>query len=61
MKIIGIEEHFVTADILAAWTASPIGQEGTGGFDRGAGNYIPGYSSREHTLLTRYPSPMVCC
>ena len=35
MKIIGIEEHFVTADIRAAWAASPIGQEGAGGFDRG--------------------------
>jgi hypothetical protein len=35
VKIIGIEEHFVTADIRAAWAASPIGQEGTGGFDRG--------------------------
>ena len=35
MKIIGIEEHFVTADIRAVWAASPIGQEGTGGFDRG--------------------------
>ena len=35
MKIIGIEEHFVTADIRAAWAASPIRQEGTGGFDRG--------------------------
>jgi hypothetical protein len=23
----GIEEHFVTADIRAAWAASPIGQE----------------------------------
>ena len=34
-KLIGIEEHFVTADIRAAWDASPIGQEGTGGFDRG--------------------------
>jgi hypothetical protein len=34
-KLIGIEEHFVTADIRAAWTASAIGQEGTGGFDRG--------------------------
>src|SRR5580693_8310961 len=31
----GIEEHFVTAGIRAAWAASPIGQEGTGGFDRG--------------------------
>ena len=35
MRIIGIEEHFVTADIRAAWAASPIGQEGAGGFDRG--------------------------
>ena len=35
MKIIGIEEHFVTADIRAAWAGSPIEQEGTAGFDRG--------------------------
>src|ERR1700722_2699584 len=35
VKIIGIEEHFVTVDIRAAWAASPIGQEGTAGFDRG--------------------------
>jgi uncharacterized protein len=35
VKIIRIEEHFVTADIRAAWSASPIGQEGTDGFDRG--------------------------
>jgi uncharacterized protein len=35
MKLIGIEEHFVTAEIRAAWAASSIGQEGTGGFDRG--------------------------
>ncbi len=35
MKLIGIEEHFVTADIRAAWAASAIGQEGTAGFDRG--------------------------
>lgn len=34
-KLIGIEEHFVTADIRAAWAASTIGQEGTGDFDRG--------------------------
>src|SRR5271154_4896182 len=34
-KLIGIEEHFVTADIRAAWAASPIGRDGTGGFDRG--------------------------
>ena len=35
MKLIGIEEHFVTADIRAAWAVSSIGQEGTAGFDRG--------------------------
>jgi uncharacterized protein len=35
VRIIGIEEHFVTADIRAAWVASPVGQEGAGGFDRG--------------------------
>ncbi len=34
-KLIGIEEHFLTADIRAAWAASAIGQEGTDGFDRG--------------------------
>ncbi len=34
-KLIGIEEHFVTADIRAAWAASALGQEGTAGFDRG--------------------------
>jgi uncharacterized protein len=34
-KLIGIEEHFVTADIRDAWSASAIGQEGTGGFDPG--------------------------
>ncbi len=34
-KLIGIEEHFVTAEIRAAWAASSIGQEGTAGFDRG--------------------------
>jgi hypothetical protein len=35
MKLIGIEEHFVTADIRAAWATSAIGEEGTGAFDRG--------------------------
>jgi len=35
MKLIGIEEHFVTAEIRAAWAASAIGEEGTGAFDRG--------------------------
>jgi predicted TIM-barrel fold metal-dependent hydrolase len=34
-KLIAIEEHFVTPEIRAAWAASPIGQEGTAGFDRG--------------------------
>lgn len=34
MKLIGIEEHFVTAEIRAAWAASTIGQEGTARFDR---------------------------
>ena len=34
-KLIAIEEHFLTADIRAAWAASPIGAEGTSGFDRG--------------------------
>jgi len=34
-KLIGIEEHFVTADIRDAWAASAIGQEGTSNrFDR---------------------------
>src|ERR1039457_6386220 len=35
MKLIGIEEHFLTADIRAAWAASVIAEEGTGAFDRG--------------------------
>ncbi|HEX4067217.1 MAG TPA: amidohydrolase family protein [Acidobacteriaceae bacterium] len=35
MKLIGIEEHFVTTEIRTAWANSEIGQEGTGGFDRG--------------------------
>jgi predicted TIM-barrel fold metal-dependent hydrolase len=34
-KLIAIEEHFLTPEIRAAWAASPIGQEGTAGFDRG--------------------------
>src|SRR5271170_6915866 len=34
-KLISIEEHFLTADIRAAWAASAIGQEGTDGFERG--------------------------
>jgi predicted TIM-barrel fold metal-dependent hydrolase len=35
VKLIAIEEHFVTSEIRAVWAASPIGQEGTAGFDRG--------------------------
>lgn len=35
MKIIAIEEHFLTEDIRAAWAASEIGTEGTSAFDRG--------------------------
>ena len=35
MKLIAIEEHFLTVDIRAAWASSAIGQEGTAGFDRG--------------------------
>jgi predicted TIM-barrel fold metal-dependent hydrolase len=35
MKIIGIEEHFLTREIRAAWSASSIGTEGTGAFDMG--------------------------
>lgn len=34
MKLIAIEEHFLTAEIRAAWASSAIGQEGTAGFDR---------------------------
>jgi len=35
MKLIAIEEHFLTPAIRAAWAASAIGQEGTASFDRG--------------------------
>ena len=35
MKIIGIEEHFVTREITTAWETSAIGHEGTGSFDQG--------------------------
>jgi predicted TIM-barrel fold metal-dependent hydrolase len=34
MKLIAIEEHFLTAEIRAAWVASAIGQEGTPGMER---------------------------
>jgi hypothetical protein len=36
MKLIAIEEHFLTPDIRAAWASSAIGQEGTAAFDLGA-------------------------
>ncbi len=35
MKIISIEEHFVTREITTAWETSAIGSEGTGSFDQG--------------------------
>lgn len=35
MKLIAIEEHFLKAEIRAAWALSAIGQAGTAGFDRG--------------------------
>ncbi len=35
MKLIAIEEHFLTPEIRAAWAASEIGQDGTASFDRG--------------------------
>jgi uncharacterized protein len=35
VKLIAIEEHFLTAEIRAAWASSAIGQEGTAIFDRG--------------------------
>jgi|ERR1035438_4577456 predicted TIM-barrel fold metal-dependent hydrolase len=35
MKLIAIEEHFVTPEIATAWESSAIGQEGTGSFDQG--------------------------
>jgi predicted TIM-barrel fold metal-dependent hydrolase len=35
MKIIAIEEHFLTPEIRAAWKASEIGTEGTSVFDMG--------------------------
>jgi predicted TIM-barrel fold metal-dependent hydrolase len=35
MKLISIEEHFVTSEIRSAWATSAIGQEGTAAFDRG--------------------------
>jgi uncharacterized protein len=35
MKLIAIEEHFLTPEIRAAWASSAIGQEGTAALDRG--------------------------
>jgi predicted TIM-barrel fold metal-dependent hydrolase len=35
MKIVSIEEHFLTPEITAAWAASTIGSEGTAVFEQG--------------------------
>ena len=35
MRIVSIEEHFLTPQIITAWEASPLGHEGTGSFDQG--------------------------
>src|ERR1700728_2908552 len=35
MKIISIEEHFLTPEITTAWETSAIGSEGTANFDQG--------------------------
>jgi len=35
MKLISIEEHFLTPAIRAAWDDSSVGHEGTGAFDQG--------------------------
>jgi len=35
MKIISIEEQFLTHEIMTAWETSAIGSEGTGNFDQG--------------------------
>ena len=35
MKIVSIEEHFLTPEIIAAWDASTIGSEGTAVFEQG--------------------------
>lgn len=35
MKIISIEEHFLTPEVTTAWEASAIGSEGTSNFDQG--------------------------
>ncbi len=35
MKIISIEEHFLTPEITTAWETSAIGSEGTSSFDQG--------------------------
>ena len=35
MKIVSIEEHFLTPEIIAAWDASTIGSEGTAVFEHG--------------------------
>ncbi len=35
MRVISIEEHFATREILDAWETSAIGSEGTSNFDQG--------------------------
>jgi predicted TIM-barrel fold metal-dependent hydrolase len=35
MKVVSIEEHFLTPEIIAAWDASTIGSEGTAVFEQG--------------------------
>jgi hypothetical protein len=35
MKVIGIEEHFLTQEITTAWENSAVGSEGTANFDQG--------------------------
>src|ERR1700749_2752010 len=35
MRLIAIEEHFLTPEISAAWASSAIGQDGTAALDRG--------------------------
>jgi hypothetical protein len=35
MKVVAIEEHFLTSDLRAAWASSAIGQESTASFERG--------------------------
>jgi hypothetical protein len=60
MKLIGIEEHFVTADIRAAWAASAIGEEGTGAFDRGEiGERLDNLAEQRLPVPSRKTGPVV--